>query len=64
MSLRGKVLAASDFFSPISAGLRYGQGELVCEGLNEGYIMALEILLETNTTSSAALTITINPNST
>ena len=40
----GKLLAASDFFSPMSTGFEVwpGYGGLIYEGLNDGHIMALK----------------------
>ena len=42
----GKLLAASDFFSPMVVGMEVwaGYGGLIYEGLNEGHIMALKVL--------------------
>ena len=42
----GKILAASDFFSPMSAGFEVwpGYGGLIYEGLNDGHLMALKVL--------------------
>jgi len=49
----GKLLAASDFFSPMIVGMQVwaGYGGLIYEGLNEGNIMALKVLPATNATS-------------
>lgn len=42
----GKLLAASDYFSPMINGFEMwpGYGGLIYEGLNEGHIMALKVL--------------------
>lgn len=42
----GKLLAASDFFSQMSAGFEVspGYGGLIYEGLNDGHIMVLKVL--------------------
>ncbi|MGC1135544.1 MAG: hypothetical protein WA941_22140, partial [Nitrososphaeraceae archaeon] len=57
----GKLLAASDFFSPMIVGMQVwaGYGGLIYEGLNEGNIMALKVLPATNATS-ASVNATIN----
>ena len=54
----GKLLAASDYFSPMINGFEMwpGYGGLIYEGLNEGHIMALKVLPATNATSTAATT--------
>jgi len=41
----GKLLAASDYFSPMSPGFEVwpGYGGLIYEGLNDGHIMALQV---------------------
>jgi len=51
----GKLLAASDFFSPMIVGFMIwpGYGGLIYEGLNEGRIMAFQVLPESKTTSTA-----------
>jgi hypothetical protein len=51
----GKLLAASDFFSPMIVGMQVwaGYGGLIYEGLNEGNIMALKVLPATNATSAS-----------
>ena len=51
----GKLLAASDYFSPMINGFEMwpGYGGLIYEPLNEGYIMALKVLPATNTTTSS-----------
>jgi hypothetical protein len=54
----GKLLVASDFFSPMVAGFEVwpGYGGLIYEGLHEGRIMALQVLPKTtspNSTSTA-----------
>jgi hypothetical protein len=52
----GKLLAASDFFSPMVAGFEVwpGYGGLIYEGLHEGRIMALQVLpTSSNSTSTA-----------
>jgi hypothetical protein len=50
----GKLLAASDFFSPQIVGMQVwpGYGGLIYEGLNNGHIMALKVLPATNATFS------------
>jgi hypothetical protein len=49
--------AASDYFSPMSAGFQVwpGYGGIIYEGLNDGGIIALKVLPSTNTTSSATV---------
>jgi hypothetical protein len=56
----GKLLAVSDYFSPMINGFQMwpGYGGLIYEGLNEGHIMALKVLPATNETSTAAATMT------
>lgn len=52
----GKLLAASDYFSPMINGFEMwpGYGGLIYNPLNEGYIMALKVLPATNTTTSSS----------
>ena len=52
----GKLLAASDFFSPMSSGSQPwpGYGGLTYHVLIDGHIMALKVLPQTNMTLSAA----------
>jgi hypothetical protein len=54
----GKLLAASDYFSPMSAGFEVwpGYGGLIYEGLNEGNIMALKVLPATTAPSPSVNT--------
>jgi hypothetical protein len=58
----GKLLAASDFFSPMSTGSQVvpGYGGLNYHVLQDGHIMALKVLPATNTTSTANMTSTTN----
>jgi hypothetical protein len=62
----GKLLAASDFFSPMIVGMQVwaGYGGLIYEGLNEGNIMALKVLPATNTTSTTAVNVAANSTAT
>ncbi len=50
----GKLLAASDFFSPMIVGMQVwaGYGGFIYEGLNDGHIMALKVLPQTNIDSN------------
>lgn len=52
----GKLLAASDYFSPMSPGFEVwpGYGGLIYEGLNDGHIMALQVAPRLNSTSTAS----------
>jgi hypothetical protein len=55
----GKLLAASDYFSPMSPGFEVwpGYGGVIYEGLNDGHIMALKVLPQpSNATSTAGAT--------
>jgi hypothetical protein len=54
----GKLLAASDYFSPMSSGSQVtpGYGGLSYHVLIDGHIMALKVLPQTNATSSVAMT--------
>lgn len=56
----GKLLAASDFFSPMSAGFEVwpGYGGLICEVLNDGHIMALKVLPKSTSSNSTSATST------
>jgi len=58
----GKLLAASDYFTPMSSGSQVvpGYGGLSYHVLQDGHIMALQVLPEpaTNTTSTANMTST------
>jgi hypothetical protein len=56
----GKLLAASDFFSPMSAGFEVwpGYGGLIYEGLNDGHIMALKVLPKSTSSNSTSATST------
>jgi hypothetical protein len=58
----GKLLAASDYFSPMIPGFEMwpGYGGLIYEGLNDGNIMALEVLPSTSSTSSSLSPTTTN----
>jgi hypothetical protein len=52
----GRQLAASDYFSPMSAGFQVwaGYGGIIYEGLNDGNLMALKV--SANATSTTATT--------
>lgn len=52
----GRQLAASDYFSPMSAGFQVwaGYGGIIHEGLNDGNIIALKVLPATNAKLSAS----------
>jgi hypothetical protein len=54
----GKLLAASDYFSPMIPLFQMwpGYGGLIYEGLNNGHIMALKVLPSTNPTLTANMT--------
>jgi hypothetical protein len=56
----GRQLAASDYFSSMSAGFQVWAGYvgIVYEGLNDGNIVALKVLPATNATSTANMTST------
>jgi hypothetical protein len=56
----GKLLAASDYFTPMSFGSQVvpGYGGLSYHVLQDGHIMALKVLPATNATSTAATTTT------
>lgn len=56
----GKLLAASDYFSPMSEGSQPlpGYGGLTYHVLQDGHLMALKVLPQTNPTSTAATTST------
>ncbi|MFL6488408.1 MAG: hypothetical protein ACJ70V_02180 [Nitrososphaera sp.] len=53
----GKLLAASDYFSPMVAGFEVwpGYGGLIYEGLNEGHIMALKVLPASSPSPSTSI---------
>jgi hypothetical protein len=59
----GKLLAASDFFSPMSSGFEVwlGYGGLIYEGLNARHVMALQVLPKSNMTSSNATLVSLSP---
>ena len=61
----GRQLAASDYFSPMSAGFQVwaGYGGIIYEGLNDGNIMALKVLPATNATSTTSTAVGQNSNS-
>jgi hypothetical protein len=52
----GKLLAASDYFSPMSEGSQPlpGYGGLTYHVLQDGHLMALKVLPQTNATSTTA----------
>lgn len=53
----GKLLAASDYFRPMSSGFEVwpGYGGLIYEGLNDGHLMALKVLpASSNSTSTSS----------
>jgi hypothetical protein len=54
----GKLLAAPDYFTPMSSGDQVwpGYGGLSYHMLIDGHIMALKVLPQTNATSSVATT--------
>lgn len=56
----GRQLAASDYFSPMSAGFQVwaGYGGIIYEGLNDGNLMALKVLPATNAASTTVMTST------
>jgi hypothetical protein len=62
----GKLLAASDFFSPMSSGSQVmpGYGGLSYHVLIDGHIMALKVLPQTNMTSSSTASTTTNTTNT
>lgn len=56
----GKLLAASDYFSPMIPGFEMwpGYGGLIYEGLNDGNIMALKVLPTSSASHSPSPTST------
>jgi hypothetical protein len=62
----GKLLAASDYFSPMSAGFEVwpGYGGLIYEGLNDGHLMALKVLPTSSPTPSPPPSNSASTNST
>lgn len=52
----GKLLAASDYFSPMIFEFEMwpGYGGLIYEGLNDGHIMALKVLPTSSSASSSS----------
>jgi hypothetical protein len=62
----GKLLAASDFFTPMSSGSQVvpGYGGLSYHVLQDGHIMALQVLPEPATNATSTTTTATGQNST